>query len=1004
MFPSPWSARASIAISRAAHSVAAGREKGVVSAFRRGCFCVVREERLIFSSSLFSFLSQPLDQPKKKKKTPLLSLPQTSTTTITTATSMTAASVLAEWASALASRGSVTDEEIQELLGAASLVARGEEAAVSSSSSSPSSSVSQPPSSAAAAAAARDVLDALRPLCTFTASAVPGKSASAGNVSRVASAAAALLASLKSSTAGGGAAAARGSSTSSSSPSSPSSSTTTMTKGDWQSRFTALNAALCASLEAPALSKGDKETISGAYAELVRAWLPRFGGSSSSSSSSPPAPAPAPSDGAAPPLFLEEQSMLTGFKRALRDKASPLPILPAHAAELLSTAVEALEHAKRGGRASAGVSSSCNGKTSANAAAAAATLSAPCPSFTDDTALALGRHAGDDTALALADQLLAISSRRRRGDGDGDDGGDDGKTSSSSSASDNALRSRLFEYACRGLREALRDILDDIGNGGGGGGGEPGRTASSNGGGGGGSGGSSSSTPLGSAGGSFASSSADGGGSRFHRASSSSWLLSALADGVSGLGGGGAGGALAGGIGNGGGIGSSNAAFFGAASAAAAAGTAIDLASIRLPSASFAKATATLAADLAIGLDVGPSSSSSSEAKSRNTNVVVVGAKDAKAPSSSPSRRPRQRGGPHLALACDLLLESIEACVGLAWQAAGPAAAAGRGAGGGGAARQGGATEEEGGSGSGSAGAASLVAAALACRALDIGTALASAAPELLDATATAGVAAALDAPERVHALMRSAARLADVFSSGAAEGAAGSSSSVGGGGASSAKRIWRWDLEAAKKNKRRIDGDAAAAADEQNKTRKQHVSSFASAEALTDALSSSLTALLAAAWRAGDVEGVKAALVPLADLGSGSGDKVRGGGGGDAASTASYSPARPSPGSFSSRVINDDEDGAASAYAAAAAYAAADNNDDDSPYEQQAELLTAGRLAAALAGDAELLAGRAAARLALEDFLGAADDARRAVAASPGLAKAHMRRGYGCVFGDERE
>ena len=54
--------------------------------------------------------------------------------------------------------------------------------------------------------------------------------------------------------------------------------------------------------------------------------------------------------------------------------------------------------------------------------------------------------------------------------------------------------------------------------------------------------------------------------------------------------------------------------------------------------------------------------------------------------------------------------------------------------------------------------------------------------------------------------------------------------------------------------------------------------------------------------------------------------------------------------------------------------------------------------------GDAELLAGRAAARLALEDFLGAADDARRAVAASPGLAKAHMRRGYGCVFGDERE
>ena len=40
----------------------------------------------------------------------------------------------------------------------------------------------------------------------------------------------------------------------------------------------------------------------------------------------------------------------------------------------------------------------------------------------------------------------------------------------------------------------------------------------------------------------------------------------------------------------------------------------------------------------------------------------------------------QQVRGPHLALACDLLLESIEACVGLAWQAAGPAAA-GRGGG-----------------------------------------------------------------------------------------------------------------------------------------------------------------------------------------------------------------------------------------------------------------------------------------------------------------------------------
>ena len=377
-----------------------------------------------------------------------------------------------------------------------------------------------------------------------------------------------------------------------------------MTNGDWQSRFIALDAALCASLEAPALSESDRETISGAYAKLVRAWLPRFRDNAARSS-----PSPSPSDGG-PLLIEEERSMLTGFKRALRDKASPLPILPSHAAELLSTAVEALEHAKRGGRASAGAAGvSSNGE---NAAAAA-------PPFTDDTALALGRHAGDDTALALADQLLAISSRGAVAD--------EGSKASSlpSSSSDGALRSRLFEYACRGLREALRDILDDVGSGGGG---EPGRPS----GGGGGYDGSSSGTPPGSAGGSSVSLSADG-CSRFPRASSSSWLLSALADGVSGLGGGGAGGgALAGGGVGGDGGGSNAATFFGAA----AAGTAIDLASIRLPSASFAKATATLTADLAIGLDVVGPSSSSSEAKSKDASViVVVGAKDAKAAPSS---------------------------------------------------------------------------------------------------------------------------------------------------------------------------------------------------------------------------------------------------------------------------------------------------------------------------------------------------------------------------------
>jgi len=876
MFPSPWSATASTAISCvAAASLLNERRASPVHSECMFCQSTIDFFRFSFFLS-FSLLSLPLNL--DRISTFSLSRPPPPRS------SMAASSVVAEWASALASRGSVTDEEIEELLGAASLVARGEEAAAGPSprplsSSSPSSSSSSPSSSFAA----RDVLDALRPLCTFLASAVPGKSTSAGNVSRVASAAAVLLASLKSSTAG----AAR---VSNAAPSSPSSSSpSTMTNGDWQSRFIALDAALCASLEAPALSESDRETISGAYAELVGAWLPRFRGNAARSS-----PSPSPSDGG-PLLIEEERSMLTGFKRALRDKASPLPILPAHAAELLSTAVEALEHARRGGRASAGAAGvSSNGE---NAAAAA-------PPFTDDTALALGRHAGDDTALALADQLLAISSRGAVAD-------DGSKASSSpSSSSDGALRSRLFEYACRGLREALRDILDDVGSGGGG---EPGRPS----GGGGGYDGSSSGTPPGSAGGSSVSLSADG-CSRFPRASSSSWLLSALADGVSGHGGGGAGGgALAGG---GVGGGSNAATFFGAA----AAGTAIDLASIRLPSASFAKATATLTADLAIGLDVVGPSSSSSEAKSKDASViVVVGAKDAKAAPSS-RFRPQQRGGPHLALACDLLLESIEACVGLAWQAAGPAAA---GTGGGGGGGGGGRAAEEEGSGSASTGTASLAAAALARRALDIGAALASAAPELLDATATAGVAAALDAPERVHALMRSAARLADVVACGAEEGAGGS------GGASSSKRIWRWDLE------------SASVDDKENKPPQNRVfsSSFASAEALTDALSSSLTALLAAAWRAGDVEGVKAALVPLADLGSGGGEKVRGD-----ASTASFSPARPSFGSLSN--ANNEQEGADAAAAAAAV-------DDDSTYEQQAELLTAGRLAAALAGDAELLA-----------------------------------------------
>jgi hypothetical protein len=246
----------------------------------------------------------------------------------------------------------------------------------------------------------------------------------------------------------------------------------------------------------------------------------------------------------------------------------------------------------------------------------------------------------------------------------------------------------------------------------------------------------------------------------------------------------------------------------------------------RLPSPSFVRATATLAADLALGLDADATSA---------------------------------RAAPHVATALDLVLEAAEAAVATVWQA---------------------------GDGTSTGG-----------RALALAVALARSAPPLLVHAAGSGVDASLDAAERVHALMRSAARLTDEVGGGS-----------GDGDADAANTPWTWDVVGDG------DGDGPAAPAAQDP-----------AEALTDALSAALTAALAASWAAGPAgqEKVKAALVPLADL--------------DAAGGASSA-------------------------------------------EQQAELLTAGRLAARLAGDADLLA--VAVPLLSESGVAAAAPAARAAAA----------------------
>ena len=251
----------------------------------------------------------------------------------------------------------------------------------------------------------------------------------------------------------------------------------------------------------------------------------------------------------------------------------------------------------------------------------------------------------------------------------------------------------------------------------------------------------------------------------------------------------------------------------------------------RLPSPSFVRATATLAADLALGLDDGG-----------DTRATLT--------TTTPC--------PHIATALDLTLEAAEAAVATVWQAGDDTSTGGR--------------------------------------ALALASALARAAPPLLVAAAAAGVDASLDASERVHALMRSAARLADEVGDGE-DGAV----------------AWTWS----------IDGGG----EDDDTHRHRHLSSSTTdpAEALTDALSCALTAALASAWASGPSgrEQIKAALVPLADLDAGGGA---------------------------------------------------------SPTEQQAELLTAGRLAARLAGDADLLA--VAVPLLSESGVAHAAPAARAAAA----------------------
>jgi len=82
-------------------------------------------------------------------------------------------------------------------------------------------------------------------------------------------------------------------------------------------------------------------------------------------------------------------------------------------------------------------------------------------------------------------------------------------------------------------------------------------------------------------------------------------------------------------------------------------------------------------------------------------------------------------------------------------------------------------------------------------------------------------------------------------------------------------------------------------------------------------------------------------------------------------------------------------DDNAAAAVAATAAATAAFVDEDYQAAQAQYTIALTHRPC-----DPQLLSGRSAARLKLGDWMGAADDARRASSACPELAKAHMRRG----------
>ena len=625
--------------------------------------------------------------------------------------------------------------------------------------------------------------------------------------------------------------------------------------GRWQAVFAQLNADLAGLLDVgvtPALDTADRAAISAAYADLVRAWLPRFGGTAGAVGSSETRDGGAASGGGAAAEAATAR-MLTGFKRALRDPARPLPVLPGDAGALLATVAAALGVDGGGGSEATTPLQRCRSPpgSAAAAAAAAATPGAPSP-FTDDTARALGRHAPDDTALALAAQLLAAATKAGAA------------CLPPLPQADRDLRTGLLAAACRTLRTSLRDVLGPDGGAGSGGG----------------------STSLGD-----------------EAAGAPSSSAAALRSG------GGAGGGAAAGD--------------GADDEAAAA-----LSGLRLPSASFAATTARLAADLAISL-----------AAAAAVPVVPAPPPAANGDANTRPRPPLPRptsaavdAAATLTSTADLLLEAAEACVALVWQVgqAAPAAA----------------------------------------RALAIAAAILHAAGPLLAAAAGARVASALDAPERVHALMRSAARLAEEADVRAAMAGGGG----GAGGQPQAPlpcpssplppqgfaRVWRWDVGGLQSgvgelrprpagqqpSPVRAPGSKSAASLatatslssalsapppglmpspaysappppvpprlatlpsswclEPCQASHPAAAAAAAAERLCDEASAALTHTLAAQWVVGEAEAVKAALVPLADLSA-----------------------------------QADAGGA-------------------SPREQQAELLTAGRLAASLAGDADMLA-----------------------------------------------